>query len=73
MDHQAICDCGFRGHCETYNDSLIDDARKGPGGLGCREQSDIYRGKHCRTFACSYLSMVISDGLKQPVPAHKKS
>ncbi|MGB2819450.1 MAG: hypothetical protein WBF17_00610 [Phycisphaerae bacterium] len=68
MDHDAVCDCHFRGHCDTFNDPLIDDARKGPTGLGCRQQSDVYRGRHCRPFACAYLSMVLTDALKQPLP-----
>ena len=68
MDHEAICDCQFRDTCATFNDSLIEEARKGPSGLGCRGQSDVHRGKHCRTFACAYLSVVISDALRQPVP-----
>lgn len=66
MDHEEISDCPFKDHCAAFNDSLIADNRKGPGGLGCRGQNDIYRGKHCRKFACAYLSMVVSDGLKPP-------
>ena len=69
MDHEAICDCPFMDHCETFGDPLIDKVRKGPDGLGCRDQNDIYRGRHCRTFACAYLSMVVSDVLKHPAPA----
>jgi hypothetical protein len=66
MDHEAICDCQFRGHCPTFGDPLVDDERKGPAGFGCRSQSDRYRGRHCRTFACAYLSMVVSDALRHP-------
>jgi len=66
MDHEAVCDCQFAEHCQTFNDPLIDEARKGPEGLGCRGQNDIHRGKHCRTFACAYLSLVVTDALKQP-------
>jgi hypothetical protein len=57
----------FMRECETFGDRLIDDDKKGPNGFGCREQSDTYRSRHCRTFACAYLSMVITDALKQPV------
>jgi len=69
MSHEAVCDCQFMDHCATFNDSLVDELRKGPAGLGCRGQDDIYRSKHCRTFACSYLSMVVSDVLRGPAPA----
>ncbi len=68
MDHESICNCQFREHCETFIDPLIDKARKGPTGLGCREQNDLYRAKHCHTFSCAYLSLVLSDALRQPVP-----
>jgi hypothetical protein len=68
MDHEAMCDCLFKGRCATFNDPLIDEARKGPDGLGCRQQSDLYRGRHCHTFACAYLTMVFTDALKQPPP-----
>ena len=63
MDHEAICDCAFRDRCETFSDPLIDGRRKGPEGFGCVQQSDVHRGKHCRTFGCAYLSMVLSDAL----------
>ncbi len=65
MGHENICDCPFKDHCAAFDDPLIDDDRKGSNGLGCRGQNDIYRGKHCRKFACAYLSMVVSDGLRQ--------
>ena len=68
MDHEAICDCHFRQRCETFRDPLIDDDRKGPEGHGCVGQSDLYRGKHCKSFTCSYLTMVLTDALKQPLP-----
>jgi len=67
MDHEAICDCPFLARCETFADPLIDQRRKGPEGLGCQGQNDRYRGKHCKTFACAYLSMVLTDALK-PTP-----
>lgn len=66
MDHEAICDCPFRSCCATFSDPLIDDGRKGPDGMGCLRQSDVYRTKHCKTFCCTYLSTVLSDVLKQP-------
>lgn len=65
MDHEEISDCVFKDHCATFSDSLIGDNRKGPSGLGCRGQNDIYRGKHCRKFTCAYLSVVISDQMGQ--------
>jgi len=61
MDHEAICDCPFKDTCETYADPLIGESRKGPDGLGCAGVNDIYRRKHCKTFGCRYLSMVLSD------------
>jgi len=73
MDHEAICDCPFRERCATFNDPLIDEARKGPLALGCRGQNDIYRAKHCRTFACAYLSAVVSEAFRMPAPAADKS
>jgi len=73
MDHDETCDCHFQRSCATFNDSLIEDARKGPEGFGCRGGNDVYRGKHCRTFRCSYLTMVLSDTLKQPLPGQKRS
>lgn len=60
MDHEAIRDCPFRDRCQTYKDTLVPRSRKGPNGLGCAGRSDIYRGKHCNTFTCAYLSMVVS-------------
>ena len=63
MDHEQVCDCPFRDTCATFNDPLIDQRRKGPDGLGCRGRNDIYRGKHCRIFRCTYLSMVFSDAI----------
>lgn len=68
VDHETVCDCRFADKCETFKDSLIDDERKGPEGFGCREQHDLYRGKHCRTFACAYLSLVLTDAVKHPAP-----
>ena len=65
MDHEAICDCAFKGRCATFNDPLIDAPRKGPSGLGCRGQTDHHRARHCRTFACSYLSLVFSDAMRR--------
>ncbi|MHC4986415.1 MAG: hypothetical protein ACYTFO_09710 [Planctomycetota bacterium] len=64
MDHSKVCDCQFRARCTTYNDSLIDARRKGPDGLGCENQTDEYRGYHCKAFQCSYLTMVVTDGFR---------
>lgn len=59
------------GTCATFNDPLIDEARKLS--LGCRGRSDFYRSEHCRTFACAYLSMVVSDVLRRrPAPETKR-
>ena len=68
MDHEEISDCPFKDHCAAFSDPLIGDNRKGPSGLGCQGQNDIYRGRHCRKFACAYLSVVISDQMRQPKP-----
>lgn len=68
MDHEALCDCQFVDTCPTFADKLIREARKGPDGLGCRERNDHYRARHCRTFACAYLSAVVSDVLRHPAP-----
>jgi len=64
MGHEEICDCCFIRHCATFDDLLIDDARKGPEGLGCRQQSDVYRAKHCHVFRCMYMSVVIGRGFQ---------
>lgn len=68
MDHESICDCRFLEQCETFADSLIGRDRKGAGGFGCYGQDDVYRSKHCRTFTCSYLCMVLTDAAHQPMP-----
>ena len=73
MDHERICDCAFASRCESFKDRLIDESRKGPDGLGCRAQSDVYRAKHCKTFRCVYLCAVISDGLKHLVPSPRRA
>jgi len=61
MDHQAVCDCPFKGQCATYRDRLIPAAQKDADGLGCEGQNDLYRSEHCRTFACKYLASVLGD------------
>jgi len=61
MDHDAICDCAFKGTCGTYADPLIDVRRKGPEGFGCEARSDFHRSRHCKTFSCRYLSVILSD------------
>ncbi|HUS91516.1 MAG TPA: hypothetical protein VM695_06675 [Phycisphaerae bacterium] len=66
--HEAICECAFTARCTTFDDPLIDEARKGPTGLGCHQQSDVYRAQHCKPFACKYLTVVFHDALKQPTP-----
>jgi hypothetical protein len=69
MDHETICDCLFKAHCETYHDPLIAADRKGPDQLGCVGAIDVHRAKHCRSFACKYLCVVLTDALRQPPPA----
>ena len=69
VDHEAICDCPFMDHCQTYTDPLIGKGRKGPEGMGCHVQNDVYRGKHCRKFALTYLTMVLEDAAKH-LPSH---
>ena len=61
MDHEVICDCSFKDTCGTYSDRLIDEWRKGPKGFGCHGRSDFYRSRHCKTFSCRYLSVILSD------------
>jgi len=73
MDHEAVCDCPFKAKCQTYNDPLIHRLRKGPHGLGCVGRNDVYRGKHCKTFACGYLSMVLSEMLTRKPAARTGS
>jgi len=63
MDHEAICDCPFMEECSTFNDRLISQAQKGPEGMGCVDQNDVYRSKHCKSFSCKYLSVMLSDML----------
>ena len=60
MDHEAICNCPFMDTCETYADTLVAEARKGPDGLGCRGTGDLHRREHCKPFACRYLTMVLA-------------
>ena len=64
-DHETICDCQFKQHCESFADLLIEEHQKGPSGFGCHGQNDLHRSKHCKTFRCNYMCMVFSDGLKQ--------
>jgi len=66
MDHEAKCDCQFLETCPTFEDRMVSGRMKGPTGLGCTGQTDVYRGKHCRTFACAYLSIAVSNALRQP-------
>ena len=66
MDHEGICDCRFLARCATHDDPLIAASRKGPNGFGCRQQSDVHRAKHCKAFACSYLTVLLSDIVKHP-------
>lgn len=68
MDHEEVGDCRYLGRCPAYRDGLIDSASKGPEGRGCTGQNDLYRGKHCKTFGCSYLIDVLRDALRQPAP-----
>ena len=63
MDHEALCDCPFVDRCSTFSDPLIDRVRKGPEGFGCHDQNDHHRGRHCRTFRCSYLTLLVADAL----------
>lgn len=64
MDHDVICDCLFKGTCETYADPLIARSTKTSNGCGCQGQTDLYRSRHCKNFRCKYLSVVLSDMLK---------
>jgi len=49
--------------CSTYNDPLISRSRKGPKGFGCVGRNDVHRSKHCKSFACKYLSVMLTDML----------
>jgi hypothetical protein len=71
MDHEARRDCPFLGRCDTFRDRLIREDRKGPKGFGCRKQTDVFRSRHCHSFRCMYLTMVITDALGEgrPKPA----
>ena len=60
MDHETVCNCPFMDTCETYADPLVAEARKGPEGRGCTGANDEHRRKHCKPFACRYLSMILS-------------
>jgi len=68
MEHDKICDCPFKDRCETYADPLIDASRKGIAGLGCTGQDNFYRSRHCKTFSCKYLCVLLADMLS-PKPA----
>ena len=61
MQYEKVRNCPFAGKCATYCDPLVDDARKGADGLGCVGRSDVYRSRHCKGFACKYLSVVLSE------------
>jgi len=61
MDHEAICDCPFKDTCQTFRDPMVASCEKGPAGRGCEGVNDIHRRRHCRAFACKYLSIVLSD------------
>jgi len=64
VDRERVCDCQFKAACQTFNDPLIDERRKGLDGFGCVQQTDHYRGKHCRVFRCAYLAAVVSDAMR---------
>ena len=61
MDHERVCDCQFKATCQTFNDPLIEAEYKTACGHGCVQQTDYYRGKHCKAFRCAYLMAVVSD------------
>ena len=56
----ALEDCPLRHQCPAYADPLIDRRRKGPMGLGCHGQTDLYRKRHCKTFRCRLLVEVMA-------------
>ena len=54
-DGNGVADCRFLAGCQTYNDPLVPAWTKGPAGRGCVAQTDAYRRRHCKTFACQHL------------------
>ena len=68
MDHTAICNCPFRETCDTYVDPLIDGSMKGDSGFGCAGQDNFYRTRHCKSFRCKALSVLLTD-VMTPRPA----
>ena len=61
MDRERVCDCQFKETCQTFNDPLIEARCKSASGHGCVQQTDYYRGEHCRVFRCACLMTVLSD------------
>jgi len=51
----VVGDCPFLCECSTFGDRLVPASAKGPTGRGCRGQTDAYRKKHCKAFACRTL------------------
>ncbi len=63
MDATTICDCRFQDRCATFGDRLIGADRKGPAGLGCVQQTDVHRNRHCHAFRCQSLCAMLADFL----------
>jgi hypothetical protein len=57
----AVRDCPFQGSCETHGDKLVGRATKGRHGLGCVDQSDLYRKDHCKAFRCKLLARALTE------------
>ena len=58
-----IADCRFLAGCETFNDPLVCRMAKGDTGHGCAAQTDTYRKKHCKGFACKLLTGILREAL----------
>ena len=63
QSESEVTDCRFRDGCDTYGDPLIDRAAKGQHGRGCLAQTDIYRKKHCKAFACKLLCCILREAV----------
>jgi len=59
-------DCRFLAECLTYRDPLVPRRLKGSAGHGCTGQTDTYRKRHCKTFACKMLSCLLGALLARP-------
>jgi len=61
----VVGDCRFLQDCATYSDPLVSRTSKIATGRGCLGQTDTYRKKHCRAFACKLFCGMLKDALRR--------